>query len=746
MLSPSRWRLHLYFALLLAMFVFATLAAMLVVRAETRESALDSAAADANFAATRAASDLADDLTETEQIVVATAANPAIASVLDQPDECTLSFGNVGPMTASINILAANGTVVCSSATGSATDYSGAEWLSSALTAPLTRAQVSHPDTGEPAYVIAAPIAGTEAVLAVVLDLKDAAPGLAERYSGARDLVLVLVSPDGDTVLSRSVDPDKWAGANLSGTEFGTNMMSTERRGVDGTTRIYGREIAGEAGWQVYAGADKADALAGSDRVFRRLSIAILAGLAVALGASLFVYLITIRPIRRLSTAIAEASADPMRGVTVEPGGPAEVAELAKGFNEMTRTVRHEFTQRERAVAQRDELEKQLNHMQRLESLGLLSGGIAHDFNNMLGVILSYAGFVQDEVALASAEDRARWAPVERDIEEILQAVNRAAGLTRQLLAFARADIAPASTTQPNDTISTLGALLARTLGENIALQLTLASDLSRVQIDPGKLEQVLFNLAVNARDAMPTGGQLVIDSSNIEVDEEFASTRPGLKQGSYVRLRVSDTGSGMERSVMDRAFEPLFTTKPAGRGTGLGLSTVYGIVTQAGGDVSIYSEMGRGTTFNILLPATDAPVSVAQVAAPTPRKSIHGGETVLVVEDDGALMGVATRILSGHGYRTLIAPDGASAVQLATQYEQEIDVLISDLVLPDMSGTDVAEILGRERPNLKVIYSSGYAAPALTRRAALDRRSMLLEKPFSATQLLGIVRQALDA
>jgi hypothetical protein len=499
----------------------------------------------------------------------------------------------------------------------------------------------------------------------------------------------------------------------------------------------------------VFAGADKGGALAGADQVFDRFSAAIGAGLAVALVASVGVYLLMVRPIRLLSVGIAAAAADPVHsnGRPVPASGPAEIAGLAGEFNRLTAAVRDEFARRETAEAERDELQQQLSRIERLESLGQLAGGIAHDFNNMLGVMLNYAAFAREEIEGAVPENPERWKPVLDDLIAVERAIERSAELTRQLLAFARSDVARPSTVEINETIEGLRSMLARTLGENIQLELSLPESVAPIQMDPRRLEQILVNLTTNARDAMPAGGTLAIDTATVEVDEDYAATRAGLFPGRFVRMRVSDTGIGMPSAVIEHAFEPLYTTKAAGRGTGLGLSTVYGIVKQAGGHVSIYSEVARGTTFNILLPASDAtvteqPVEV-QLGAMT---ALTGTETVLLVEDDGTLLDVANRILARNGYRTLTALDGAAAIALAERHAGPIELLVTDMVLPDMSGRDLARRLSRLRPDIRVVYASGYAAPILAAQASPAPQSIVLEKPFPARDLLTKVRLALGS
>jgi len=270
-----------------------------------------------------------------------------------------------------------------------------------------------------------------------------------------------------------------------------------------------------------------------------------------------------------------------------------------------------------------------------------------------------------------------------------------------------------------------------------------LGVDLSAILVDPGQLEQVLVNLAVNARDAMPSGGTLTIDTANVSVDEEYASINANLRPGEHVRLRVSDTGSGMPPEVVERAFEPFFTTKVKGEGTGLGLATVYGIVTQAGGHIHIYSELGLGTAISILFPATDQRVSVEP--PPTATDTSAHGETVLVVEDEAALREVTRRILSRNGYEVLVTDSAPEAVTLAERHSGHIDLLLTDVVMPHMLGKEVAELVLARRPSVRVLYMSGYAQPVLASSGSLEAGVLLLEKPFTEEELLTKVRQALD-
>src|SRR5665213_1752491 len=385
------------------------------------------------------------------------------------------------------------------------------------------------------------------------------------------------------------------------------------------------------------------------------------------------------------------------------------------------------------AEVEHERLEGQLHQSQRMESLGQLAGGVAHDFNNLLAVITNYASFVSEELDDKEA--------AQNDLGQIRVAAERAAELTRQLLAFAGRKVLQPVIFDLNQVIVAVEQLLRRTIGEHVELVISLSTDPSFVEADPGQLEQVLVNLAVNARDAMPDGGLLTIDTENSEIDEAYTEANPGLAPGRYVRLRVSDTGSGMERAVLDHVFEPFFTTKPRGEGTGLGLPTVFGIVAQAGGEIQLFSEPGIGTTCRVLLPTTDRTPTIGRSL--TEPRDLHGTETVLVVEDEDALREVARRILSRNGYVVLTSANGPEAIALVERHTGVIDLLLTDVIMPQMLGKEVAARIQEFRPGLPVLYMSGYARPVLG--PTLDEEIALLEKPFSEQLLLIKVRDVLD-
>ena len=396
-------------------------------------------------------------------------------------------------------------------------------------------------------------------------------------------------------------------------------------------------------------------------------------------------------------------------------------------------TERHDA---QNALERKERLQAQA---QRLESLGQLAGGVAHDFNNVLAVILNYVSFVSEDVAAAAATagpDPARHLEsASADLGQIKKAAERAAGLTYQLLVFARRDVIRPQVLDLDTVITTVEEMLGRTIGEHVQLVTSLAGDLWPILADPGQLEQVLVNLAVNARDAMPAGGTLTIDTSNITVDADTIAGGSRARMGRNVRLRVSDTGTGMAADVAQHVFEPFFTTKPDGGGTGLGLATVYGILTQADGDIRIYSEPGRGTTFTITLPVTAE--AAIRVTEPAPYQRAPKGETVLIVEDEEALREVTRRIFTRNGYNVITAANGPEAFRIAAGYPGEIHLLVTDVVMPHMLGKEVAEKMRLIKPGIEVLFMSGYARPVLASQGRLDPGVALVEKPFSEADLL---------
>jgi PAS domain S-box-containing protein len=398
------------------------------------------------------------------------------------------------------------------------------------------------------------------------------------------------------------------------------------------------------------------------------------------------------------------------------------------------------------ALARREEYERRLHQAQRLESLGQLAGGVAHDFNNLLAVIVNYLSLVAEEVNAAVKQDPDRWRTTCEDIAQVQQATDRATRLARQLLTLGRRDIAKPEMINLNELVAEMEELLHRTLGEQVELVTRTTADLWPTAADRSQLGQILVNLAVNARDAMPDGGTLSISTGNVVADEQYTASHPGHPVGRFVRVQVSDTGTGMSAEVADRAFEPFFTTKP--NGAGLGLGTVYGILTRAGGHATICSEPGCGTTVNVLLPVTEWASSQRPPKPKAPAEPMlpgAGGRTVLLVEDEGALREVTRRILTRNGFRVIAAGDGAEAIQRAEQ-EDEIHLLLTDVVMPKMFGKAVASEIRARRPGIRVLFMSGYAQPVLASEGTLEPGVTLLEKPFSEETLLDRVHAVLDS
>ncbi len=388
-------------------------------------------------------------------------------------------------------------------------------------------------------------------------------------------------------------------------------------------------------------------------------------------------------------------------------------------------------------ITERKQLEEQFHQAQKMEAVGRLAGGVAHDFNNLLTAILGSADLVLETLQGGASE--------REEIQEIRKAALRAADLTRQLLAFSRQQVIAPTVLNPNAVVADMDKLLRRLLGEDVELRTVLASELGTVKADPNQLEQIVLNLAVNARDAMPSGGKLTVETQNVELDQEYVRGHLSAQPGPYVMLAVSDTGVGMDAATQARIFEPFFTTKAKGKGTGLGLATVYGIVKQSGGWIWVYSEPGQGTTFKVYLPRVTEGVAAAAPSAPAPA-SVRGTETVLVVEDDESIRKLVQKVLKAHGYTVLVAASGGDAEQVAGQHEGPIHLLMTDVILPGLNGREVARRLTAARAGIRVLYLSGYTDDAIVHHGVLEPGVAFLQKPFAPAALSRKVREVLDS
>ncbi len=387
-------------------------------------------------------------------------------------------------------------------------------------------------------------------------------------------------------------------------------------------------------------------------------------------------------------------------------------------------------------ITERRALEDQLRQSQKMEAVGRLAGGVAHDFNNLLTVIRGYSELMLEELREAD--------PLRAEVTEIKKAADRAASLTRQLLAFSRQQVLAPKVLDLNSVVHNMDQLLRRLLGEDIHLVTILDSGLGRTKADPGQIEQVLMNLALNARDAMPRGGKLTIETMNVDLDENYCREHVAVTPGPYVMFAVSDTGSGMSEKVRSRIFEPFFTTKEVGKGTGLGLSTVYGIIKQSEGYVWVYSEIGIGSTFKIYLPRVDAPADIT--FSPNGVPTYRGTETILLVEDEDGVRALVRQVLNKYGYKVLEARSGAEAILLHENAVGPIHLLLTDVVLEQMGGRQLAEHLLKNNADMRVLYISGYADDAIVQHGVLAADTEFLQKPFTTEALAQKVRQVLDS
>jgi two-component system cell cycle sensor histidine kinase/response regulator CckA len=408
-----------------------------------------------------------------------------------------------------------------------------------------------------------------------------------------------------------------------------------------------------------------------------------------------------------------------------------------RGEVEQVVIVSRDITERKEAEELLRRRDEQLRQSQKMEAVGRLSGGIAHDFNNLLGVIIGYSESIEHRT---NPDD-----PLRKSATEIRKAGERAASLTHQLLAFSRQQVLQPQILDLNALVTDMGKMLKRLIGMHIELTTELAADLGQVKAEQSQIEQVILNLVVNARDAMPDGGKLLIETSNLDVDENLAISCPFLQPGPYVLLTVTDTGIGMDADTRRHIFEPFFTTKEPGKGTGLGLATVYGVVKQSGGGVIVDSEPGKGATFKIFLPKTQES-AVAPAADENAAKGLTGTGTILLVEDEEALLNLTAERLKECGYTVLPARDGVQALELARSFRGPIHLLLTDIMMPRMGGLSLARSMSELRPGIRVVFMSGHTEQQATYREALRSGAESIQKPFTHERLIHLVRQTLDA
>ena len=830
-------RLLAYFALLVAAFVIVAVAASAYVFVQSDRDGRESAERDARFAARTGAKQLGNAVVALQTSVKGLAASPNVGDSLTAPEDCVLQFDSGGVSSGHIEILRDDGTVACSSRVpeGDAAlpGYEGASWLRRARARELVEAPVMDAATKAQALLVTSPIEG--GVVAVFLALEPLGPDFARLYGGGSSVEFVVTSRDRQTVLARSIAPERWVGESIGRTGFRQASAEVQRPDLDGEERLYADAEVPGVGWQFSAGEDKEAALAAGNRLRNRQLAIILAGLLLVLAAAFAVYRRVAVPVARLGAAV-RSSTEQSPPTPVPVSGPAEVAALGDDVNGLIAAVTRELAERRRAeesavvsernyrmlfersplpmwiydletlavlevndaalavygysrdaflaltmreiaapdaagesaatgttrhrrhdgselevrtlshgvtfgerparfvlaedVGERERLEGQLRQAQRMEAIGRLAGGVAHDFNNLLTAVIGYS-----ELLITRMPDGD---PRRGEAEEIKKAGERAAALTRQLLTFGRTQALEHVVLDVNDAITGIEPMLRRLIRSHVSIETRLAPDAGRVLADRGQIEQVLVNLVVNAGDAMPDGGRLTIATSTVELDADYFREHPAAdgEPGRYTMLEVADTGVGMDAETIAHIFEPFYTTKGNDRGTGLGLATVYGIVSQSGGFLWVYSEPGRGTTFKTYLPVAEAAVTEQREperAAPLSAQ----GRTVLLVEDDAGVRAVVRRMLDAHGFATQEASAGEEALALSDSGAPgSLTLLVTDTIVPGPGGVELADRIRQRHPALRTVIMSGYSEPTLTAGQTLGPRTEFIAKPFTAADL----------
>lgn len=719
-----------YFLGLIVLVLAAAAAAGIFLTAQANHDARSAAERNSAFAARIASTRIGTAVSSMRQTVdgvAETLLGRAIPTHL--ASTCTLSYSGTDAFPVGhVEIVRPNGVVVCSSRPHPNVQvlrgYAGAAWLRSAERQPILEAPVRDRATGRMAVVVAAPV-GRQAVVAAFADLAPVAQSLAELYSGGHRDEFLVTSADGRTVLTRSIAPRRWSGRPLPPRDLPAVRGGTHVD-VEGASRFYEESAVTPLGWRVYVGEDKASALAAGDSLRDRELWILAAGVAAVVLATLLIYRRVALPIRRVAAAV-RASGPASTHQPVPLTGPAEIAGLAHDVNELMAAV-------DRELGQRRQLEQTLRHAQKMDALGRVVAGVAHDFNNLITVI---SGFTTLILRSLRGDD-----PVRQHAEEAARAAEGARMLIRQLLVFSRNDAPTPTVIDVNDVVGEMEKMLSRILGPTVELVARCAPAPVVVRADRGQLEQVVMNLSVNARDAMPDGGRVVVTTEQRVLDAAAAGAI-GLVPGTYAVVGVTDTGTGIDSATRERLFEPFFTTKGAGEGTGLGLATCYGIVSQLGGQIQVESEVGVGSAFTVFLPLTEAPSEDATVPLSSPSRSADG-ETVLLVEDDDGLRSLSRIVLEEAGYQVLDAPAAEAGLDVAAAYRGNIDLLLTDGVMAAMSGRELADRFRNAYPDAKVVHMSGYEQEAFVGADAFVADAFLA-KPFTPEALLATVRSALD-
>jgi signal transduction histidine kinase len=650
-----------------------------------------------------------------------------------------------GTMYTNIGVIDADGTMICSGLTAEPVSLADRSYFQRALALKtfIVGEYTLGRQTGKPSLPFAFPVvddAGTaRRVVFAAVDAARLSDGLAS--DDWPDALTIIVTDRTHAILAMHPGGKERLGHSLSNGPL-TLRMGSRTSGViehveHGTAEVmaFKRLIPLDSGVTVRVYVTKTEARAAATRTMYRtlLAFGLVAWIIIA-GVHLASDRLLLRPIAQLTSASKRLAAGDLGARVAASTTIPELCALGKDFDTMAAALEGREQQRLLAEMERKELERQYHRAQKMDAVGRLAGGIAHDFNNMLTAILGYCELLLDDPQVA---DNHR-----DDILEIQKAGKTAAQLTRQLLAFSRREIVEPVVLDLNAIVSGIDKMLHRLVGEHIDMQTALAADLGAVKADRAQIEQVMLNLAVNARDAMPDGGRFMIETANVHLRDGVNSDYLAAPPGDYVMLSVKDTGSGITPDVLQHLFEPFFTTKVLSKGTGLGLATVYGVVKQNNGGIDVESAVGSGSTFRIYFPRSDERVN--NEAPGAAERSANGTATILIVEDDPGIRDLSTKILSRCGYHVLVAGSGDQAREICERHDGVIDVLLSDVVMPGMNGPMVAEMLTRMRPGLKVVFMSGYTDDAVVRHGVMERDVPFLQKPFTPERLANKIVEVL--
>jgi len=653
---------------------------------------------------------------------------------------------HVGSVYTNIGVTDGKGTVTCSAAAAPSRSLSDRTYFQRALSSKkfAVGEHIVGRQTGRSSLPFAVPVldeAGeVQQVVFATFDLVVLSgslitadwPGNAILMITDRNHTVLAIHPGGLEWIGRSLEKDPLTA------QMGVRPSGFAEHVEHGTAEVmaFNRVQPLESGLIVRVNVTKTQGRAAAIWAMARTLLAFgLVSCLIIVGARVASNRFLLRPIAQLTGASRKLAAGDLSARVAANTTIPELHELAKSFDGMAAALEERESARLIEGMERKDLEQQYHRSQKMDAIGRLAGGIAHDFNNMLTAILGYCELLLDDPGLPESH--------RADIREIEKAGKTAAQLTRQLLAFSRREVVAPVVLDLNAIISSIDNMLHRLVGEHIEMKGALAHDLHAVKADRAQIEQVILNLAVNARDAMPQGGRLTIETANVHLPDGVASAYLACPPGDYVMLAVSDTGSGIEPDVLQHLFEPFFTTKGHGKGTGLGLPTVYGIAKQNNGGIVVESALGQGSVFRIYFPSSQEPI-VDEAQAPAVERSGSGKATILIVEDDPGIRELSTKILSRYGYNVLVAEGGEEAREVSKRHDGAIDLLLSDVVMPGMSGPKVAEMLTSMRPELKVLFMSGYSDNAVVRHGVMERDVPFLQKPFTPEGLANKIVEVL--